>query len=64
VNQSGARFQPRSAVKKRRDQRGIAEEQEFTVRLARQRKIRAPHDDARAVIPSHSIERNSDFVCH
>jgi hypothetical protein len=54
----------RPRVEERRNQTRVPEQEEFTVGVARQRKLRTGDDHARAVIPSHRIERNTDLVCH
>ncbi len=48
----------------RLDHRGIAEQDELAVRMARQRDRGAGHDHGRAVVTSHGVERNSDLLRH
>ena len=55
-------FERRARGEQRRDQRGIAEEQEFAFGMARQRQLGAGDDHGGAVVSPHRIESNADLV--
>jgi hypothetical protein len=57
-------FERRPGIDKRRDQRGIAEKQEFACGMALQCQFRPGNDYRRAAVSPHCIKRNANLVWH
>jgi hypothetical protein len=55
-------FEFRPGVEQRRNERGIAEEEELTIGMPRQRQVRPGNDHGGALVTSHRIESNADLV--
>ncbi len=57
-----SRFERGPRVEERRDQRGVAEEEEFGFRVPRQRQIGAGNDHSGTLVSPHRVESNADLV--
>ena len=64
VDEAGDGLQRRAGGEQRLDDRAVAEQQEFDVRMPPQRQFRAGDDHRGPMVSPHGVERDTDFIGH